>query len=174
MIGANIAPGLSRSFASEGWDFIDDDIWKEERKRAFDAIDAKADLKIYASDIEGKAVKISIENAAEAGTGDLIYFHRSDIKDALSKMEGEGGVIITNPPYGERIGDEKDIAHIYDSLGRFMEDNKTWSLFMITSDKDAEKKTLGRKADRRRKLYNGRMEVCYYQFHGERPAKKYE
>jgi putative N6-adenine-specific DNA methylase len=79
------------------------------------------------------------------------------------------GVMISNPPYGERIGDREAIDHIYDSWKEFFGANPTWSLFALTSDKTIEEKVFGRPADRRRKLYNGRMEVCYYQFHGQKP-----
>ena len=82
-----------------------------------------------------------------------------------------GGVIVTNPPYGERIGDKQGIEKIYEAYRGFFRENPTWSLFVVTADKSIEKK-LERQADRRRKLYNGRMEVCYYQFHGEKPPKQ--
>ena len=77
------------------------------------------------------------------------------------------GVMVTNPPYGERIGDRQGIEKIYEAYRRFFGENPTWSLFVVTADKSIEK-ALGRSADRRRKLYNGRLEVCYYQFHGEK------
>ena len=82
--------------------------------------------------------------------------------------------MVTNPPYGERIGDTKAIDKIYQTYNRFFTENPTWSLFAVTSDKTIEKKAFGRPADRRRKLYNGRLEVCYYQFHGQKPPKKEE
>ena len=85
---------------------------------------------------------------------------------------GEGGVIVTNPPYGERIGDRESIDRIYKIYRRFFETHPTWSLFAITADKSMEAKAFGRPADRRRKLYNGRLEVCYYQFHGQKPPRK--
>ena len=74
-----------------------------------------------------------------------------------------------NPPYGARIGDREAISAIYSALGNFFDENPDWSLFIITADKGAENKILGRKADRRRKLFNGNIEVTYYQFHGEKP-----
>ena len=78
------------------------------------------------------------------------------------------GVIITNPPYGERIGEQKDIEKIYGALQRFLKLHPDWSLFLVTTDKNVEQIVAGRPADRRRKLYNGRLEVCYYQFHGQK------
>ena len=166
MIGRNIAPGLNRTFAGEGWDFIPANLWKEERKAAFDNMNYEQPLDIYGYDINSKAVKAAQENAAEAGVDDCIQFCRADIRNLNS--EGDNGIIITNPPYGKRIGEEDEISEIYEALKKFFKENRDWSLFMITTDKEVEKKVMGRKADRRRKLYNGRLETCYYQFHGER------
>ena len=170
MIGRNIAPGLNRKFASQEWDIIPPEIWKEERKAAFEAIDYDADIRIEASDISGRAVEAAIENAAEAGVDDCIEFKKMDM--ARLTAEEEGGIVITNPPYGERIGEKKQIEAIYRAYSEFYRKNPTWSLFMVTTDKEVENKIFGRPADRRRKLYNGRLEVCYYQFHGQKPGRK--
>ena len=166
MIGRNIAPGLNRSFACEEWELIEKDIWREEKKAAFQAIDYNAELEIYGYDINGRAVRAAMENAQEAGVDDCIAFRRQDV--AKLEPTGENGIIIVNPPYGERIGEEAQIKEIYKALGGFLKDYPDWSLFMITTDKEAEERVAGRKADRRRKLYNGRLEACYYQFHGQR------
>lgn len=172
MIGRNIAPGLNRKFASQEWDIIPPEIWKEERKAAFEAIDYDADIRIEASDISGRAAEAAIENAAEAGVDDCIEFKKMDM--ARLTAEEEGGIVITNPPYGERIGEKKQIEAIYSAYNEFYRKNPTWSLFMVTTDKEVENKIFGRPADRRRKLYNGRLEVCYYQFHGQKPGRKQE
>ena len=172
MIGRNIAPGLNRKFASQEWDIIPPEIWKEERKAAFEARDYDADIRIEASDISGRAVEAAIENAAEAGVDDCVEFKKMDM--ARLTAEEEGGIIITNPPYGERIGEKKQIEAIYSAYNEFYRKNPTWSLFMVTTDKEVENKIFGRPADRRRKLYNGRLEVCYYQFHGQKPGRKQE
>ena len=169
MIGKNIAPGLSRSFASEEWEAIPGNMWKEERKKAFNAINNDVQLKIFGSDINPQAVKAARLNAEEAGVDDCIKFYTADVSALRTKSER--GVLITNPPYGQRIGDQEAIDKIYQSYSRFFKENPTWSLFVITADKTIEKKAMGRPAERRRKLYNGRLEVCYYQFHGEKPKK---
>ena len=169
LIGRNIAPGLSRKFASEEWQSIEKTIWKEERKKAFSEINNDVELQIFGSDIDKEAIKIAKVNAEEAGVLDDIHFEVKDIKDF--EMEGASGVVVTNPPYGERIGNQDDIDEIYKAYKRFFIKHPTWSLFAITSDKTIEKKAFGRQADRRRKLYNGRLEVCYYQFHGIKPAR---
>ena len=169
MIGRNIAPGLGRSFACEGWELIEKSVWKEERKAAFAAIDHEAELQIYGSDINGRAVRAAMQNAQEAGVDECITFRRMDVAELSAP--GENGIIITNPPYGERIGEEKQIEAIYGALRAFMRKKPDWSLFMITTDREAEDKVAGRKADRRRKLYNGRLQTCYYQFHGQKKQR---
>ena len=166
MIGRNIAPGLNRTFACQEWELIDQKIWKEEKKAAFESIDYDAELDISGFDINKKAVEAARQNAEEAGVDDCVRFARADARKL--RPNGENGIIITNPPYGERIGEEKEIQEIYEGFRRFFGENPDWSLFMITTDKEAEDKVMGRPADRRRKLYNGRLETCYYQFHGEK------
>lgn len=169
MIGRNIAPGLNRKFVSEEWESIPAEIWKEERKAAYEAIDHDAKINIKAFDIDKKAIEAAKENAIEAGVDEDIIFKRMNVEELAAK--DMGGIVITNPPYGERIGEEKEIRKIYNKFNAFFKENPTWSLFMITTDKTAEQKVFGREADRRRKLYNGRLEVCYYQFHGKKEGK---
>ena len=179
MIARNIAPGLSRSFASEGWDiFAGTDIWKEERRLAYEAADFDTALRITAMDIDARAVRAAKENADEAGVADDIDIIKMD----MTKWEPGAGipkgaskddpvVVISNLPYGKRIGDDKGIEAIYAHVKEMMEECPMWSFFLITSDREMEKH-VGRKADRRRKLYNGTIETQFYQFHGERPPKK--
>ncbi len=173
LMGRNIAPGLNRHFTAEEWDAIPAKLWKEERKAAFEAIDYDTDLQLFGMDINPHAVKAAMANAEEAGVDDCIQFRQEDAAKIGTMDFGkkEGGVVVTNPPYGERIGDRKSIDRIYDAFCRFFCEHPTWSLFMVTSDKTAERKAFGRPADRRRKLFNGRLEVCYYQFHGKKPDR---
>ncbi|MFV0516230.1 MAG: class I SAM-dependent RNA methyltransferase [Aminipila sp.] len=170
MIEKNIAPGLNRHFESEKWHVIPENIWKEERKEAFSAINHDKQIRIEAYDINPAAIEAAEDNAAEAGVDDCINFKRMNMSD----MEATemGGVIVTNPPYGERIGEKDEIKKIYNKFKAFLKQNPSWSLFLITPDKSIEKQVFGKPADRRRKLYNGNIEVCYYQYHGIRPPKK--
>ena len=163
MIARNIAPGLYRKFASESWTCVPDEIWQEERRKAYAAIDNNADVRIQASDIDRRAVEAARANAEEAGVDDCIDFFCAPVSELSAKEER--GIIITNPPYGQRIGEQKQMDRIYRDLADFSKANPDWSLFIITADKTIEKK-LGRPADRRRKLYNGNIEACYYQYHG--------
>lgn len=166
MIGMGIAPGLDRSFSAETWHMIDASHWKDERKIAFDAIKHDADIQIIGSDMDPTAIAAARQNALEAGVADVITFRIDDVTALVSDVPR--GIIITNPPYGERIGDQKAIDKIYNALKSFYKIHPDWSLFLVTTDKDVEQAVAGRPADRRRKLYNGRLEVCYYQFHGEK------
>ena len=186
MIQANIAPGLNRHFASEKWDFIGSEVWKSARHAAYNAtfvpgynVTQNATFQpgtnvtfLTAGDVNPKAVAAAKANAEAAGVDELITFRRADIRESLNNAEGEQGIIVTNPPYGERIGEDEEIERIYKSLANFMKKHDDWSLFMITSDKEVEKRVFRRKADRRRKLYNGNIETTYYQFHGKKPGVK--
>ncbi len=181
MIARNIAPGLSRSFASENWDILGGGrsaLWKEERRLAFEAIDGEASLHITAMDIDARAVKAAKENSEEAGASDDIDVVKMD----MTRWEPGGGipkgagkddhvVVISNLPYGKRIGEDEGIKAIYRHIKEIMGECPNWSFFLITSDKMLEKE-LGRTADRRRKLYNGTIETQFYQFHGAKPERK--
>lgn len=173
MIAKNIAPGLGRSFDAEKWSFIPQEIWKEERKKAFSQIDNNntADYHIYASDIDQKTMGYARENAIEAGVDDIISFSARDIAslrlDKLPGLDGKAGSLVSNPPYGERIGEKEAIDGIYESIKRLRKFNPQWEFNIITPDKSFEKKQ-GRPADKRRKLYNGNIESCYYQYFGKK------
>ena len=133
LIGKNIAPGLNRSFASEEWPVIGKEIWKQERVKALQAIDQDIKLKIYASDISHDAVELAMENAFNAGVDDCIKFSVSDFKNV--RINDEYGVIICNPPYGERLGQQQEIALLNKDIGRAFSKYETWSKYIITSQK---------------------------------------
>lgn len=169
MLERNIPPGLSRDFASEGWSAIPAGLWEEERKAALERIDKESPLNILARDKDPRAIKAAKANAEKAGVLDSIKFEQGRVEKFQAPQDY--GIIISNPPYGERMGDKKDLAQIYKFLGEFMEDNPTWSIYLITADKEIEKILRKEPADRRRKLYAGRIETCYYQYYGLRPPK---
>ena len=168
LLARNMAPGLNRGFISEGWDMIPKALWKAARKEAYEAIRLDPPLRIRGMDIDKRAVAAARANADAAGVAEDITFTCADMADY--EAEDGNGICLFNPPYGERIGEEEEVTHIYEGLKAFLKRNSDWSCFLITTDRSLEE-TLGRKADRRRKLYNGRLETCYYQFHGERPRK---
>jgi len=169
LIGRNIAPGLNRSFASETWPRIGKELWKQARLEAFKAIDQESEIEIIAADIDSKAVELAEDNAVEAGVDDCIKFSCSDLADL--RLNRDYGVLICNPPYGERIGQDEELRSIYAALKKGFGNNKTWSIYVITSD-DRFENIYGSIADKKRKLYNGRIKVNYYQFFGARPPIK--
>lgn len=169
MIGKNMAPGLDRKFVSEDWDIFSKEIWKSARKNAFEKMDTDCRLNIIACDIDKRSVLVARDNAASFGLEDDIAFFIKDFRDA--EIKDEYGVVITNPPYGERLGEREEVQQIYRDLGAKFKEFPTWSSYIITSDEDFEK-CYGKKADRKRKLYNGRIKVDYYQYYGPRPEKK--
>ena len=189
MMARNIAPGLTRKFDCSWWEQIPEDLWKEEKALAYKAIDQDVPFKILACDIDSRAIRAAKKNAEAAGVDDCIDFKVCDVKDlgntadkyvlqnkgpasvqntnASPVVDLDRGVIIANPPYGIRIGEAELLPGIYESLRGFMAYRPQWSLFLITSDKSFEE-AMGRPADRRRKLYNGDLEVCYYQYYGKK------
>lgn len=171
MIARNIAPGLNRDFAAKNWEFIDQKIWKEERNKAYQAIDYDAEVIIRASDISHAAIVAARENAEEAGVDDCITFSTTDFNDIF--FEDDYSIIITNPPYGERLGSEETAKKIYQRLGKKTGKLKTLSKYFITSYSEFEK-AYKFDCSRRRKLYNGRIETWYFQYQGPKPPLKTE
>ena len=165
MIGKNIAPGLSRKFDFEEFIFMDKAIMKEEKVKCYQEIDYDKELEIYGTDISRQAIEIAKSNAEILGLENDIKFFVKDIRDL--DLAGDYGVIVTNPPYGVRIGGD-DLADLEKELGKLYKENPTWSLFAISADEKFEK-NFGKKANRNRKLYNGRIKTYYYQYHGPMP-----
>lgn len=165
MIARNIAPGLCRSFVSEEWDIFSDDIWQRERKYDEESKKCEGKLLIRGYDIDSKAVMAAKQNAEAAGVSNDVSVEKMSVSKL--KIPEKGAIIITNPPYGQRIGSDEEMEIVDKALRRLMSDNDGLSVFAITSEKGFEKK-MGRKADRRRKLYNGRIETTYYQYHGKK------
>lgn len=169
MIARNIAPGLTRDFDSKHWDFIPKNLWSEETKKAYQVIDNKSNIKIFASDKDERAIAAAKANALEAGVDDCITFEVKDFNDIY--LHDDYGILISNPPYGERLGDQKIAHNIYERLGHKFKTLDTWSKYVITSDVDFEK-VFKKTCDRKRKLYNGRIETWYFQFYGPRPKRE--
>lgn len=169
MIGKNIAPGLQRSFVSEDWDRISHDLWKQARVDAMKAIHVEKDFRVLGSDIDGKALRQARQNAEKAGVDDCVYFQKLPVQELKSRKKY--GVIISNPPYGERLGDLKQIETLYRDMGKAFSQLDSWSYFIITSHLEFEK-FFGKKANKNRKLYNGRILTYLYQYFGPFPPRK--
>lgn len=169
LIGKNIAPGLYREFASMSWPLIENEIWKEATREALTMIDNTSSIEIFGYDNVQENIDASIANAEEAGVLDCIKFELKDFYDL--NLTDDYSVIITNPPYGERLSELEEVKNLYKVFGQKLSKLETLSIYVITSDMEFET-IFGRIADRRRKLFNGRIETVYYQFHGKNPKKE--
>lgn len=168
MMAWNIAPGLRRSFPSEQWPVIGPELWEEARNEAFDAVRDDEPLQLAGSDIDPKAIEVAEAAVKSAGLSGEIRL--SVLPAAKARPEGEYGCIITNPPYGERLGDKEEVEKLLRQLGTMMVHLPTWSFFALSPSKQFEH-YYGRKADKRRKLFNGRIECQYYQYFGPLPPR---
>ncbi|HFI0239225.1 TPA: class I SAM-dependent RNA methyltransferase [Streptococcus suis] len=165
MLAKNIAPGLKRDFAFEEWPWVDNQLVADVRKEARKAIKTDLVLDIAGSDIDARLVEIAKKNAFAAGVDQDIVFKQMRVQDL--RTDKINGVIICNPPYGERLLDDDAIITLYREMGQTFEPLETWSKFILTSDEQFEKR-FGKQADKKRKLYNGTLKVDLYQFFGQR------
>lgn len=168
MIAKNIAPGLKRSFVSEMWPQIPKSLWEEYREEAMNQI-INRDLEIYASDHDKKVFDFAQENARSAGVSESILFEKKSLSEFSSKKKF--GCIVTNPPYGERMNSDNSLADLYREMGKIFKRLDSWSYFIITSFEDFEK-YFGKKADKNRKLYNGKIKSYFYMYMGPLPQRK--
>ena len=169
MMAKRIAPGLSRSFTAEAWEALTPKaLWKDIRSelRAEIIQDAVSDLQGY--DIDENVISAARHCAREAGVDDMIHFQVRDVADLNHRKPY--GFIVTNPPYGERIGETDALYALYQTLGERYRALENWSMYVITSYENAER-AIGKKADKNRKLYNGMMKTYYYQYIGKKPGR---
>jgi len=166
MIARNRAPGANRGFQCEQWPQITREHWKQARDEVRDGLRSKPKFTLQASDIDPRVLRIADKNATEAGVGSDIEFKKMDVLEL--KTTREYGCIITNPPYGVRLEDDESAGEIYDDMADAFEPLSTWSIYVLTSHPGFER-FFRRRADRRRKLYNGRLECHYFQYLGPRP-----
>lgn len=165
MIGMNIAPGFNREFAFESWSWVSKELVQKVRDEAEAKADYDVELDISGFDIDARMIEIAKKNAEEAGLADVIKLKQMRLQDL--KTDKINGVIVSNPPYGERLLDDKAIDILYNEMGQTFAPLKTWSKFILTSDEGFEKK-YGTQADKKRKLYNGTLKVDLYQYFGQR------
>ncbi|MBX0356263.1 class I SAM-dependent RNA methyltransferase [Halobacillus sp. Nhm2S1] len=169
LIGQNIAPGFNREFASEDWSFIPQKAWDDAFQEAEDSANYDQPLQIFGSDIDPGLIEIAKKNAMEAGLGDLITWKQMQMSDFKPKQEN--GYVVSNPPYGERMGEREEVEQMYRNLGTIMRDHPTWSVYILTSHEGFEK-LYGKPATKKRKLFNGFIKTDYYQYFGRKPKSK--
>lgn len=170
LMAANIAPGMNRSFTAEQWkNIIPAKEWYDVIDEAHDMIDESVEVDIQGYDIDDEMIKIARINARDAGVEKMIHFQRRSVSE-LSHPK-KYGFIISNPPYGERLEEKKDLPKLYKTIGDRYKALDAWSAYLITSYEDAEK-DMGIKATKNRKIYNGMIKTYLYQFLGEKPKFK--
>ena len=169
LIANNIAPGSKRHFSAESWQQISAELWSKAREEAGDKIKRMPDIRIQGSDIDDEAISLARYHATQAGVAQNIHLQRMPVSDISSRYKY--GFVICNPPYGERLGEMPEVEKLYRELGGIFKSFDTWSFYVITSHLRFES-LVGRKADKKRKLYNGRILCNYYQFYGPPPPRK--
>ena len=170
MLAANMAPGMKRHFLAEKWEnLIPIRHFEDAREEAADLVDLSVETDIQGYDIDGEIIKAARANARMAGVEQLIHFQQRPVSE-LSHPK-KYGFVITNPPYGERLEEKKNLPALYKEMGDAFRRLDSWSEYVITAYEDAEK-YIGRKADKNRKIYNGMMKTYFYQFLGPRPPKR--
>lgn len=180
MIAAKIAPGMDRAFTAEGWrNIVDKKLWYDAVEEAEEMIDRslletrvnaygkKVDIQGY--DIDPDMVAVARENAKRAGVDGLIHFQAREV--AKLSHPKPYGCIVTNPPYGERIEDKRNLPLLYTEIGEAYGGLENWSMYLITAWTDAER-YIGRKADKNRKIYNGMMKTYFYTYLGQKPPRR--
>lgn len=169
LIGTNRAPGMNRRFEAQKWEnLIEKKIWNDAFEEAHDLVDDSVKMDIQGYDIDYKMLKIARENAKMAGVDKHIHFQERPVNE-LSHPK-KYGFIITNPPYGERLEEKKDLPMLYGQIGDVFSKLDTWSKYVLTAYEDAEK-YIGKKATKNRKIYNGMMKTYLYQYLGPKPPK---
>lgn len=167
MIAAGQAPGRMRSFQAQRWkNVIAPKCWADAREEADDLLDREIQVDIQGYDLDGQCIQFARENARLAGVESMIHFQQRPVSQL--SHSGRYGFLICNPPYGERLDEQEDLAALYRELGEAYRKLDDWSLYMLTAYEDAEK-AIGRKADKNRKVYNGMIKTYYYQFRGPAP-----
>lgn len=157
---ANVAPGLRRRFAAENYDFIPKKAWENQRARAIEAINREAEFEGIGYDIDPQAVEIANANAKKAGVARLCRFETADVRNFSPEP---GSLVFTNPPYGERLGDLSQAAALEKVLGQRLTQFPVRGAYIVTADAEFET-NFGKKAKRRRKLYNGMIPCQVYMY----------
>ena len=160
LIAKNRAPGLYRRFAAMSWKNLDGRLWEQERERA-KSLEYNGNYNIVGADIDGHALELARENARRAGVLDIIHFEKADARKFDRKTER--GVIVTNPPYGQRIMEQKEAEELYRDFGKAYAASQNWQLYLLSSHTEFER-CFGRQADKKRKLYNGMIKCDLFMY----------
>ena len=170
MIAANMAPGMNRTFTAQKWtNLIEPRLWEECFEEARELVDTSVKTDIQGYDIDGEIIKAARENAKRAGVNQMIHFQQRPVSEF--RHPKKYGFVITNPPYGERLEDRETLPGLYREIGQAFSQLDSWSEYLISSYEDAER-YIGKKADKKRKLYNGMIRTQLYQYIGPKPPRR--
>ncbi|TPR20163.1 class I SAM-dependent RNA methyltransferase [Apilactobacillus timberlakei] len=168
LMARNIAPGFNRDFSCEKWKWVDNDMVSKIRDEADSKADYDKEIDIMASDVDGNLIDAAKVNAQEVGLLHDIQFKQLAVQDF--KTDKINGVVVSNPPYGERLSDKASVIKLYKDLGKVFRPMDSWSKYFLTSDLEFDK-SYGQKATKTRKLYNGSLRTDYFQFWGHKIRK---
>ncbi|UUZ80032.1 class I SAM-dependent RNA methyltransferase [Paenibacillus sp. P26] len=169
LIGWNLAPGLRRSFNSEAWPLLPPQLWSEAREEAYDLVKDDVPLEIAGSDIDKGAIDVALAAPKAAGLAKEINLQVLPV--AKARPRGDYGRMITNPPYGERLGERDEVERVLRQFGSIYDQLPNWSAFILTPSRQLEH-YMGRKSDKNRKLFNGRIECHFFQYFGPLPPRQ--
>jgi putative N6-adenine-specific DNA methylase len=168
LIGQNMAPGLHRDFAADSWTVVGAETWRQTRAEAADLARRDTQLRIYGADIDEDVLSLARYHVVKAGVDDVVHLQRLPVAETRSRFKY--GYLICNPPFGERLGEQRESEKLYKELREVMKALDTWSCYLLSSHPKFEM-VFGRRADKKRKLYNGRIMCNFYQFFGPRPPR---
>ena len=170
LIAINRAPGLNRHFAAEEFPWMPKEVWEDVKTEAKDK-EFHGDYRILGSDNDPKCVSLAMANARKAGVGKLITFKDGDA--AKMSLPCDSGILVCNPPYGERMMEQNEAKRLYQALGRHLKFANDWKKYIITSEPEFEH-YFGKRCDKKRKFYNGKIQCNYYMYTGNqrKPGKK--
>ena len=170
LIAINRAPGLNRTFAAQEFPWMPREVWEDVKTEARDK-EFHGDYRILGSDSDPKCVSLAMANARKAGVGKLITFKDGDA--TKMSLPSDAGIIVCNPPYGERMMEQNEAKRLYQALGRHLKFAGEWKKYIITSEPEFEH-YFGKRSDKKRKFYNGKIQCNYYMYTGgnKKPVKK--
>ena len=172
LIAAGIAPGMNRTFTAQSWtNLIRPQLWEDCFEEAREMVDLSVETHIQGYDIDGEMIKAARDNARRAGVDHLIHFQQRAVRDLNHPKKY--GFVITNPPYGERLEEKSALPELYREIGQAFGRLDSWSEYLISSYEDTER-YIGKKADKKRKIYNGMLRTTLYQYLGPKPPKRKE
>ncbi|KJR98884.1 MAG: N-6 DNA methylase [Peptococcaceae bacterium BRH_c4a] len=169
LIGLNIAPGLKREFDAERWPVVPGSMWLRAREEAGDAEIGDCKLAVHGFDIDKEVLSLARYHARQAGLGDLVTFQEKPVSELRTR--NKYGYIVCNPPYGIRLGEASEIERLYREMGSVFKELDTWSYYILSAHPEFER-LFGSRPDKKRKLYNGRIQCNFYQYFGPRPPRR--